>query len=230
MDHYNRHNYDDPTERHRYNESNHHDYDDNYDDDYDGIARDSEANDDDDHDYFSGPDLPDPPSKQQKKPVLKPEDPDYWEQDESEWEHLKPSSPVSKWMIIAASAIVLALFIAIYLRYFSPIREAATEVGYVERIETRGYIFKTIEGVLLPYKDLKDNSRTYTHDFIFTAQNKEVASKIYSAMIENRPIRVTYKEYAAPLPWRGESKILVTSATVADPTKILPPDRQPQVP
>ena len=191
--------------------------------------QDDEDEDDDDRDFFSGPDIPDPPKKKEKAPALKPEDPDYWDQDESEWEHLIPRRRLPLWVWIASSAVIILLGIAFYLRFFSPYREAATQYGYVESIETRGTVFKTIEGVLLPYKNIMDTTRVYERDFNFTVKDKKVAAQIYSAMTKNRPIRVTYKEYAATIPWRGDSKIIVTDAVTVDPENILPPDRTPRI-
>lgn len=188
----------------------------------------SDEEDDDASDFFSGPDLPDPPKKKPKAPALKPDDPDYWDREESEWEHLLPRrSTLPLWMWLAASVIIIVLCIAFYLRFFSPYREAATQYGYIEQIETRGTIFKTIEGILLPYKNLMDTTRVYDHDFIFTVKDKKVAATIYSAMTTNKPVRVTYKEYSATVPWRGESKVIVTDAVPVDPANILPPDRRP---
>lgn len=205
--------------------------DDHYDDDFvndDYRDEDYHGDDEDDRDYFTGPDLPDPPKKPRKAPVLKPEDPAFWDQEESEWEHLKPRKRIATWMWVASSFIIILLSIAVYLRFFSPYREAATQYGYVESIETRGTVIKTIEGVLLPYKNLMDTTRVYNRDFIFTVKDKKVAADIYAAMTKNQPIRVTYKEYSATVPWRGESRIIVTSAVPVDPKVILPPDRQPQ--
>lgn len=195
-----------------------------------GRRRSNKHDEEEERDYFSGPDLPDdPPKKKAKAPVLKPEDPDYWEQDESEWEHLRPTSKTKKWLWIGGAVIVLLLAFAIHLRYFSPYREAATQSGYVESLEDRGKIFKTIEGVLLPYKNLMDTTRVYDHDFIFTVQDTEVAKILYKAMKDNHPVFVTYKEYSATVPWRGETRIIVTGAEMTDPSKLLPPDRQPQI-
>ena len=99
--------------------------------------------------------------------------------------------------------IVVALGVACWLRYFSPYVEDATQYGYVEHIEKRGTVFKTYEGVLLPYKELHDTTRIYSRDFIFTAADKQVALRLKRAQLDARPVRVTYRQYHATLPWRG---------------------------
>lgn len=178
------------------------------------------------NDFFDGPDLPEP-VKEPKKPAYKPEDPDYWEGDESEWEHLKPSRKTHVWLWVSLAVLVVALGVGMWLRYFSPYVEYATQYGYVEHLERRGTIFKTYEGVLLPYKALADTTRPYSRDFIFTASGKDVFKRLRIAQRECLPVCVEYKKYHATLPWRGASKIIVTNVDTVSPAKIMPPEYAP---
>ncbi len=182
--------------------------------------------DNDKHDYFDGPDIPEP-EEQPKKPVYLPDDPDYWEE-ESEWEHLKPKRKWKLWLWLGCILVLIALICAVWLRFLNPYVEDASQVGYVEHIERRGTIFKTFEGVLLPYKELIDTTRVYRRDFVFTAADEATAVRLKQAMIEARPVRVTYKQYHATLPWRGASKTIVTAVDSVDPAKILPPEFRPR--
>lgn len=177
------------------------------------------------NDFFDGPDIPEQP-KEPKKPAYKPDDPAYWEE-ESEWEHLKPRSRVKPWLWTGVAVIAAVLALACWLRYFSPYVEDATQYGYVEHIEKRGTVFKTYEGVLLPYKELRDTTRIYSRDFIFTAADKDVAMKLKRAQLDARPVRVEYRQYHATLPWRGSSKTIITAVDSVDPSKILPPEFAP---
>ena len=43
----------------------------------------------------------------------------------------------------------------------------------------------------------------------------------------NLPVRVQYKKYRTAMPWRGESKIVITAVDSVDPSKILPPEYNP---
>ena len=124
--------------------------------------------------------------------------------------------------------LLLALTCAVWLRFINPYVEDASQVGYVEHIERRGTVFKTFEGVLLPYKELIDTTRIYRRDFVFTAADEATAVRLKQAMIEARPVRVTYKQYHATLPWRGSSKTIVTSVDSVDPARILPPEFRPR--
>lgn len=187
----------------------------------------NEYKDDDNNDFFDGPDIPEP-AKQPKKPVYQPDDPDYWEE-ESEWEHLRPDNRRKLWIWSGGILLLIALMLGIWLRFINPYITDASQVGYVEFIQKQGTVFKTFEGVLLPYKELLDTTRVYRRDFIFTAADEPTATKLKRAMIDGRPVRVSYKTYHAVLPWRGSSKILVTDVDSVDPKNILPPEYRPAI-
>ena len=181
--------------------------------------------DNDANDFFDGPDIPEP-VKEPKKPTYQPDDPNYWEE-ESEWEHLKPRRKWRLWLWTGGVLLLILFMLGMWLRFLSPYVEDASQVGYVENIERRGTVFKTYEGVLLPYKELIDTTRVYRRDFIFTAADEQTAVKLKKAMFDARPVRVEYKQYHAILPWRGASKTIVTAVDSVDPSKILPPEFMP---
>lgn len=178
-------------------------------------------------DFFDNENTTPAPPKPEKKPSYKPDDPAYWEEEESEWDHLKPRVRTPFWLWIIGALVVIGLVIGCWLRYFSPYVEDATQYGYVENIERRGTIFKTYEGTLIPYKELMDTTRVYNRDFFFSVEDKETAKKLKQAQYDAKPIRVTYKKYHATVPWRGASKIIVTDADTVNPGKILPPEFAP---
>jgi len=177
-------------------------------------------------DFFDGPDIPEP-VREPKKPQYKPDEPDYWEE-ESEWEHLKPSGESRLWLWLGITVVAVAFLLACWLRYFSPYVEEATQYGYVEHVEKRGTVFKTYEGVLLPYKELTDTTRIYSRDFLFTAADRAIYRKLRDAQRDGRPVRVEYKQYHATLPWRGSSKTVITAVDSVDPSRILPPEFAPR--
>lgn len=181
----------------------------------------------DSNDYFDSTDVPEEKPKEPKRPSLKPENPDYWEEDESEWEHLRPRRSAKPWLYLGGALVVACMLVAVYLRYFSPYVTDAVQFGYVENIEHRGTVFQTYEGVLIPYKELMDTTRVYSRDFIFTAADEKVAVKLKQAQLDARPVMVGYRRYHATLPWRGASKTIVTSVDSVNPENILPPDFAP---
>lgn len=165
-----------------------------------------------------------------KKPSPRPDEPDYWENEESEFEHLTPSVRSRRfWVWIIAAGVIIVAATAFYMRYFSPYVDDATQFGYVESIERRGTLFKTYEGVLLPYKELHDTTRLYTRDFIFTAADPMVAAELKRLELAGLPVQVTYRRYHATLPWRGEAKTVITAVDTADAARILPPEFAPSV-
>lgn len=185
-----------------------------------------------DNDYFDGPDLPDTPEPEvPKEPTFQPDDPRYWEREESEWEHLRPARKprIMVWIWLGAGLLAIALVWAVWLRYFSPYVEDADQFGYVDSIERRGTIFSTYEGVLIPYKNLMDTTRVYDRDFVFTVKADSVAVKLKKMQIASRPVRVTYRRYHATVPWRGASTVVVTAVDSVDPGQILPPEFAPPV-
>ncbi len=181
-------------------------------------------------DYFDGPDVPDKPVEP-KKPKLTPDNPDYWDEDESEFAHILPHHPKRHltWIWLGAAVLGVALIIGFWLRFLNPYVTEATQSGYLEGIEYRGMLFKTYEGVLLPYKELHDTTRIYRRDFTFSVKDKEVANELKRYLGTGRPVKVTYERYRATLPWRGASKIIVTAADSVDPRTLLPPDVAPEM-
>lgn len=185
------------------------------------------SDDDDKRDVFDN-EKPEVPEEEEKQPRYKPEDPDYWEQEESEWEHLKPRVRIPFWVWVLCGLAVVGLVVGCWIRFFSPYVEDATQYGYVDGIEKRGMIFKTYEGTLIPYKELMDTTRIYNRDFVFSVPDPQTAATLKQAMYDAKPIRVTYKKYYATVPWRGANKIVVTAADTVSKELILPPEFAPQ--
>lgn len=183
---------------------------------------------DDDKDVFDNEQPEETTPQEPPQPDYTPEDPEYWEQEESEWEHLKRRSHVPAWVWIAGIVILFGLVAGCWIRFFHPYVQEATQYGYVENIEKRGMIFTTYEGTLIPYKELMDTTRIYNRDFVFSVKDAETAATLKQALYDVKPIRVSYKKYYATVPWRGASKIVVTSADTVNPDKILPPEFAPK--
>lgn len=169
--------------------------------------------------------------KEPKRPALRPDDPLYYDQDESEWEHLVPSPYRRNRILWAAFGIlvIVGLFFCCYIYFFTPKVDDAEEYGYVENIYRDGTFFKSYEGTILPYKSVKDMLRPYENDFRFSITDVEVAKEIKRHIASGQPIKVRYEVYRQRLPWRGNTNVLVTAVdSVEDPSRLLPLERQPQ--
>ena len=186
--------------------------------------------DNEDEDFFDTPHQePKPKAPKPKEPT--PDDPRYYER-EDEWEHLRTTGRNWKfWGGLIVFGVAVGILCAIYLRYFTPCEEQLVQYGYVESISKRGTIFKTFEGVFIPYKAINDTVNPYPGDIIITAKNDHVAAELLKLRLANLPARIMMERYHASLPWRGESVWVVTDVDTADVTKIYPaPDRHPLIP
>lgn len=179
--------------------------------------------DDDRTDYFDGPDVPEE-KKPEKKPTYKPDDPMYWEE-EDKWEHLRPRRPLKLYLIIGLIAVVAVVLL--WWRYFNPYIEEASQYGYIDHVEKRGLVFKTFEATIIPYKNIMDSTRVYDGDFVFSVPDDEVGKQLRKFQDSGIPVRVNYEIYHATLPWRGDSKIVVTEVDSVDSNVILPPEFNP---
>lgn len=181
-------------------------------------------------DYFNTPHQQ-PKPKQPKPKLPKPDDPRYYES-EDEWEHLRPGRRAWKfWGALIAVGVLTGLCYAFYLRYFSPYEEEIVQYGYVEMTKKEGLVFKTVEGVFLPYKALNDTVEPYPGDLLISAKNDHVAAELKKLELGKLPARITLEHYHTTLPWRGESEWVVVEADTADVSKIYPaPDHHPLIP
>ncbi|MDE6272410.1 MAG: hypothetical protein K2M31_05325 [Muribaculaceae bacterium] len=186
--------------------------------------------DNEEEDYFNTPHQ-EPKPKEPKPKEPGPDEPQYYD-GEDEWEHLRPARNSWKlWGGLIILGVLLGLGYALWLRYFSPYEEEVIQYGYIERTSKRGFIFKTIEGVFLPYKALNDTVEPYPGDLLITAKNDHVAAELKKLEFGNLPARIVLERYRATVPWRGESVWVVVEADTADVTKIYPaPDRHPLIP
>lgn len=180
---------------------------------------DEEAN--DKPDFFEGNDIPE--TEKEKREKYKRDDPRYWQQPPSRWEHLRGLRKAALWTGIAIGVFAIICLWALWTRYFVPISQGGVEWGYVEKIERQGNKLKTFEGILIPFKDIHDTTRIYQRDFVFSAKNDNVAATLKRHMLDHKPVRVEYEEYQTAVPWRGNSRIVVTRVDTADTSKILTP-------
>lgn len=115
-----------------------------------------------------------------------------------------------KFATITTLILVLVLAIFIYVRYYYPFGDDSVKDGYLNKIEHKGYIFKTWEGTLIQ-TGLKSNSpgMMQSPTFEFSVANEEVAKKLQ--MNSGKYFVLHYKEYFGALAWRGHSKYIVDS-------------------
>lgn len=120
------------------------------------------------------------------------------------------SGCLAPWLLVIVAVVVIALAGIGYFRYLSPVVDDAVMDVYVTGVQRRGVVFKTIEADVVMADRLVDSASAYTHPVGVTVADEVTAHILRSLQATGCPVRVAYRCYAATLPWRGESKIVVT--------------------
>lgn len=109
----------------------------------------------------------------------------------------------------------LAVFIIVilgaigYFRYLTPTVDDAVMDVYIQKVERRGVFFKTYEAEIVEPSRLYDTNISYTHPRSISISDEKLARLLQELQASGRIVRLRYQQYAAALPWRGESKIVV---------------------
>lgn len=176
---------------------------------------------DDENDLFTSTDLPEQP-KPVKKPKLTPDNPEYWDQEEGTWDHLRITASMKRLLwSFGVIALIIGIF-AIGVIIFSPYVDEASQYGYIDTVERHGSLIKTYECSLIPYKTIKDTIAPYEGDFKFSA-NRKLGKEIKKYRHSGTPVRIDYKVYKTVVPWRGNSKVVAVSIDSVSVDSIVPP-------
>lgn len=105
--------------------------------------------------------------------------------------------------------LVLALTAFVYVRYYY-VYGTGVKSGELNYIVYKGVIFKTYEGKLVQTGFRADKpGGLQSNQFDFSVDNKELAERLMVA--SGKDVQLHYKEYFAPIPWRGYTKFVVDS-------------------
>ncbi len=115
-----------------------------------------------------------------------------------------------KFTIIATLVIVIGLAIFFWWRFYYPFTDNGSKDGYLNKIEHKGYLFKTWEGTLMQVgiKSASPGSMQ-SPTFEFSVTNEKLAAQLQAN--SGKYFNLRYKEYFGTLPWRGHSKYIVDS-------------------
>ena len=123
-------------------------------------------------------------------------------------------STFKKWTRNILILLVIALAAFIYFRYFF-VFGSGVKAGELNYVVNKGYVFKTYEGKLIQ-SGFNNSSSINTkgapsivqsNQFEFSIADKAVADSLMRC--GGREVELSYKEYIAPVPWRGYSKYVV---------------------
>ena len=118
----------------------------------------------------------------------------------------------NKKRIFLALGTLIVLLILIFVirdRYFRVYQESNIK-GRIADVSLRGSIFKTYEGKLLSY-DVVSEGNVREKEFEFTVGDDSLAHTLGTLKQTPIAVQLNYKEYKSSVPWRGETKYIVTS-------------------
>ena len=109
---------------------------------------------------------------------------------------------------------VLALGVFGYVRYYYVFGEGV-KTGTLNYVVYKGIIFKTYEGKLIQ-SGLRAGAAgaIQSYEFEFSIEDPAIAEQLMLEGGEN--VELHYKEYFAPLPWRGYTKYIVDRIIAVD--------------
>ena len=117
----------------------------------------------------------------------------------------------NKILLIVLSILLVGFLVFFYFRFYFVFGEGV-KAGQINYVEKKGYIFKTYEGKVIQsgFKSSKSgNSTIQNYEFRFSIENSDLADSLMRC--SGKEVELHYKEYFAPLPWRGYSEFIVDS-------------------
>lgn len=128
----------------------------------------------------------------------------------------KPRRRFRRFMVWFTVIVLAVLAAAFWLRYINPYVVGSHERGYIVNVEYKGMIFKTWEGEMIAQKALTDTVNIYSHSFLFSVDDVEVAKQLEQYCGTGRQVSVTYDRFMGALPWRGGQTCVVTAVEPVD--------------
>ena len=110
------------------------------------------------------------------------------------------------WKIILA--LVAVLGVTGYMRYYW-VFGTGVKAGELNYVVHKGILFKTYEGKMIQTGIRSQNGTLESFEFVFSVVDEQVAQELM--MNSGNQFNLHYREYLAPLPWRGHSKFVVDS-------------------
>ncbi len=142
---------------------------------------------------------------------------------------LKPRNKRGKkWLAWLTVIVLLSLSVFVYVRYFY-VFGSGVKSGELNYMVYKGVIFKTYEGKLIQSGFRADKpGGLQSNQFEFSVVRKDIAEKLM--LSSGKFVQLHYKEYFAPIPWRGFTTFIVDSIiTIDDETNKVDKDIPPYV-
>lgn len=114
--------------------------------------------------------------------------------------------------VIAIISVLLVLGVCgfVYFRYFFVFAEGV-KAGELNYCTYKGVLFKTYEGKLIQAGFRGQVAGTLqSNEFKFSVEDEALAQRLMNECA-SKTVELHYREYIAPLPWRGVSEFVVDS-------------------
>lgn len=133
-----------------------------------------------------------------------------------------------KWLGKLLGIILIALAVFVYVRFYY-VFGTGVKSGELNYLVYKGVLFKTYEGKLIQTGFRADKpGGLQSNQFDFSVESKEIADKLMLSSGKN--VQLHYKEYFAPVPWRGYTKYIVDSIiSIEEPHPDLQNDITPYI-
>lgn len=106
--------------------------------------------------------------------------------------------------------VFLVLAFCIYWFYFN-VFSKGDRTGILIKISNKGNVFKTNEGEMW----LSCRQMINPEKFYFSVKNDSISNQL--KLLQDKCVQVSYIQYRAKLPWRGDTKYIVTGITLVQP-------------
>jgi hypothetical protein len=102
--------------------------------------------------------------------------------------------------------LILGILFSVYWFFFN-VYSKGERTGILIKISHKGNIFKTDEGEMW----LSCRQMTNPEKFYFSVKSDSIATVLKN--LQDQCVQLTYTQYRASLPWRGDTKYIVTGVT-----------------
>ena len=115
----------------------------------------------------------------------------------------------TKWITGSILILLIGFALFFYVRFYFVFGEGVKS-GQLNYIVYKGYIFKTYEGKMIQtgLRGIQGGT-VQSNEFVFSVADPKVAKQL--ELLSGKELDLRYKEYLAPLPWRGMSVFVVDS-------------------
>ncbi len=106
--------------------------------------------------------------------------------------------------------VILFLILGVvgYVRYYW-VFGTGVKSGELNYVVHKGIMFKTYEGKMIQTGIRSQQGSFESFEFLFSIDDKAIADELM--VHSGNQFNLHYREYLAPLPWRGHSKFVVDS-------------------